>query len=259
LQGQAGDVTLTGRFQALGSGAGLQISGTGVAPSNLAVTDDATASVRFTVAPGAPPGPRNVTLFTNNLETSPVTFTVLAAPPVLTSITPATGVQGSTVDVTLAGTFLGGTTGVAVSGGDIGVSNIGSTATTATARFTIPLAATPGARQVSVTTPGGASGTVTFMVTAPPLPLPPALTSISPSSGDVGFNVAVTITGTNFTAGSTVAISGADITVSGVTVVNSTTITATFGIGQFAAAGPRSVTVTNGVGTSNAVTFTVNP
>ena len=47
------------------------------------------------------------------------------------------------------------------------------------------------------------------------------------------------------------------LTVSGVTVVNPTTITATFNTTTAAVLGPRSITVTTPGGTSGAVTYTV--
>src|SRR5439155_26596390 len=67
----------------------------------------------------------------------------------------------------------------------------------------------------------------------------------------------VTLTGTNFIAVATVN-AGAGITVSNVTVSNSTTLTATFAIDAAAAPGVRNVTVQTSGGTSGAVTFTVN-
>jgi len=86
----------------------------------------------------------------------------------------------------------------------------------------------------------------------------PTLTLISPSSGLRSSAVHVTLEGTNLigvTAGSINA--GDGITVSGVTVLSSTQVAATFTISGTAALGPRTVTVTTASGTSNGVTFTV--
>jgi len=84
------------------------------------------------------------------------------------------------------------------------------------------------------------------------------LTSIAPSSGTQGAAVAVTLTGTNFASGSTIAVSGTGITVGSPTVASHTSITATFTIAPNASTGARNVTVTNSLGTSGQQTFTVN-
>ena len=69
--------------------------------------------------------------------------------------------------------------------------------------------------------------------------------------------MAVTLTGTNFVSPATVSTTNSGIAVSGVTVVSSTRITATFSIGASAALGAANVTVTSSGGTSGAVAFTV--
>src|ERR1700730_8668122 len=68
----------------------------------------------------------------------------------------------------------------------------------------------------------------------------PAVTSISPNSGTINGGTAVSITGTGFLAGATVSLGGTAAT--GVTVVNSTSITATT---PAHAAGTVNVAVTN--------------
>ncbi|OYW70497.1 MAG: cell surface protein, partial [Verrucomicrobia bacterium 12-59-8] len=66
----------------------------------------------------------------------------------------------------------------------------------------------------------------------------PTVSSISPSSGPLGGGTAVTITGTNFSASPGVTIGGTPAT--GITYVNSTTITCTTPAGT---AGTASVVV----------------
>ena len=73
--------------------------------------------------------------------------------------------------------------------------------------------------------------------------VPPTLTSISPASGVQGSTVPVTLTGTDFVAGATVAVSNPGVAVSNVVVVSGTQITATFTIGAGAALGAANVTV----------------
>jgi hypothetical protein len=198
--------------------------------------------------------------------------------PALTSIIPTSGARGTAVAVTLTGTNLTGTTGVNVSctiallcTNGITVSNVAVVnATTVTATFTIAPNASIGllaGRNVSVTAPGGTSGNVTFTVVNPPAA---TLASIAPNSSTIaqrGTNVSVTLTGTNFTAGSTVAVggtgnggTGVSLVAGSVTVVNSTTITATFAITSLTTdLGAKNVRVTNASGTaSNNVPFTKN-
>ncbi len=90
------------------------------------------------------------------------------------------------------------------------------------------------------------------------LAISPAAAS-APLSGDQGTTVPFTIAGTNtnFTAGSTVAMSGTGVAVSNFTVVNATTVTGTLKVGAKAAAGARTVTVTSGANVDS-TTFTVN-
>ncbi|HVO61600.1 MAG TPA: Ig-like domain-containing protein [Terriglobales bacterium] len=94
-----------------------------------------------------------------------------------------------------------------------------------------------------------------------PVGTPPTLSTISPNSGARGTRVAVTLTGTNFTSATSVAISpNTGITISGVTVSGTNQVTATFTITSAATAGAKSVTVATSGGSSNPLTFTVtNP
>ena len=98
-----------------------------------------------------------------------------------------------------------------------------------------------------------AIGTATVTVTVPA----PVLSSIAPASGVQGTKVAVTLNGSNFQAGATVAVGGSGVTAGNVTVVSATRITATFTIAATAAAGARSVTVTTSGGASAPQSFTV--
>src|SRR4029077_9445382 len=121
-------------------------------------------------------------------------------------------------------------------------------ATQITATFNIAANAATGAESITVKTSGGTSSAQPFTVNL----APPTLTSISPNSGVQGQSVSVTLTGTNFVAGATIALSGAGITVSGTTVVSATQITATFTIAGSATTGAQNVTVTTSGGTTGA-------
>jgi hypothetical protein len=106
----------------------------------------------------------------------------------------------------------------------------------------------------------GSDASLTFTVTSgSPAPTPaPTLTSINPTGGAQGNNVPVTLTGTNFVSGATVNFNGSGITAANVTVVSSTSITATLQISATAPLGPQNVSVATSGGTSQGnVTFTV--
>jgi len=170
--------------------------------------------------------------------------------PGLTAVTPATGAQGGTVAVILAGSdFAPGATvatnspGIAVSG--VTVNNGGQMSAT----FTIAANAAPGAAGVTVTTSGGTSNSVTFTVTAPP-----AVTYLYPTSGAAG--TGVTITGTNFGAtqgASTVSFNG--VAAGAASGWGDTSITVTVPSG----ASTGNVVVTVGGAASAGVPFTVIP
>jgi hypothetical protein len=72
----------------------------------------------------------------------------------------------------------------------------------------------------------------------------PAVTGITPASLVRGTTAQVTITGTNFVPGATVGLS-TGVTVSDVTVVDGSTITATVSVSAATGAGSRTVLVTN--------------
>jgi hypothetical protein len=178
--------------------------------------------------------------------------------PTLTSISPNTGAQGTTVNVTLTGTGLTGVTAVNVSGTGVTVSNVvAPNDTTITGTFTIAPSAATGARNVSVTTPAGTSNAVTFTVVTPP----PTLTSISPNPIQLGPTyVTVTLTGTNLLGVSFVSAEGPGggfgLGQSLLSVMNNTTVQFTI-LTAALRTGTWSIYVTGPGGTSNTVTFTV--
>jgi hypothetical protein len=253
-QGNAVPVTLTGT--SFISGASVAVNGTGVTVSNVNVVSSTSITATFTIAANATVGAHNVTVTTSSGASNTATFTVSApSAPALTTVSPNSGGQGNAVPVTLTGTsFIGGAS-VAVNGTGVTVSNVNVVSSTSiTATFTIAANATVGAHNVTVTTSSGTSNTATFTVSAPSAP---ALTTVTPNSGSQGNAVPVTLTGTNFVSGASVAVNGAGITVSNVNVVSSTSITATFTIASNATVGADNVTVTTSAGTSAAQVFTV--
>ena len=247
-------VTLTGTN--LTGATAITVSGNGVSVSGISVVNSTTVTANFAISGSASLSPRSVTITTANGTSNAVTFTVVVPPvPALTSISPNTGVRNTVVPVTLTGTNLTGTTAVNVSGPGVSVAGIHVVNdTSVTVNLTVSAGASPTARNVSVTTPGGTSNTVTFTVQGS------TLASIAPTSGTRGTTVAVTLTGTNFPTTGTTTVSvagGGGINVNSVTVVNSTTITAHFVIAAGASIGNRNVSVNTPIGTTNAVVFAV--
>jgi hypothetical protein len=110
--------------------------------------------------------------------------------------------------------------------------------------------------QAASTVSPSAVGTAVVTITSPPIA--PILSSIAPNSGTQGTSVHVTLAGSNFQSGATVAVSGTGVSVTGLTVVNSMQITATFVIAATASMGAHSVTVTTSAGTGAPQSFTVN-
>jgi Quinohemoprotein amine dehydrogenase, alpha subunit domain III/IPT/TIG domain len=194
--------------------------------------DSAAVGAGNAAAPGTP----NHDFYGQTRSTSGVSIGAVEFPlpaPTLTAITPNSGVQGTTVSVTLTGTNFTAGSNVVISG--TGVTQFGATfsPTSITTNFVIAANATLGARTVTVGTSGGTSAGVTFTVVAKPTT--PTLTSISPITGTRGNTVAVTLTGTNFSAAGlavnlsrTFGTGATGVTVTNLTFVNSTTVTANF-------------------------------
>ncbi len=254
-QGSSVPVTLTGT--AFSVPLTVNASGSGITMSNVSVVSSTQATATFNIATTAPVGPQNISVTTTGRTSGIVSFDVTAtvSAPTLTSVTPNSGVQGTAVNVTLTGTnFIAGAT-VGATGSGITVSNVTvASSTQITATLTLAANATLGPSSISVTTSAGVSNTVPFTVNAPV----PTLTSVTPNSGTQGTAVNVTLAGSGFIAGATVGVTGSGITVSNVTVVSGTQITATLNIAANATTGAHNISITTTGGTSNTVAFTVN-
>ncbi len=87
---------------------------------------------------------------------------------------------------------------------------------------------------------------------------PPAVTAMQPLSGVAGSNISVTLTGSDFLYGTTLAIGGTGVTAGTLMVNSATQATATLAIAPGAALGPRDVTVTTARGVSVPYQFQVS-
>jgi len=158
-------------------------------------------------------------------------FTYVATPTV-SGVSPSSGTTSGGTGVTITGTnFVAGAT---VKFGTVTATNVTVTNST-TITATTP-AGSAGAVTVTVTNPGALTGSLTNGFTYVVIP---TVSGVSPNTGPVGGGTAVTITGTNFASGATVMFGTQ--AAAGVTVTNSTTITATTPAGSV---GAVTVTVT---------------
>lgn len=188
------------------------------------------------------PGTQALTLNVANATVGPNT---LAVPPVIDSLTPASGPETGGTAVTITGTGFTGATGVTF-GGSAATAFTVVDDTTITA--TTPAHA-PGATNVVVQSPDGASGPGGFTFVALP-----AITSIAPPSGPVTGGTPVAITGTGFTGATGVTFDGTPGV--GFSVTNDTTIMVT---SPAHALGPVDVVVQHPIGDSAPATFTYLP
>jgi subtilisin family serine protease len=220
--------------------------------SNITVVDSHTITATLAITPTDSPGIFGLSVNSGGISNT-IPFNLNPTIPVLSSITPAAGVPGSVVAVRITGS--GFTSDMTISAGDgIAVSAVASFGSFATATFTIAASASAGVHNVTIMNSVGTSNAVQFMV----LNQAPTLTSITPSSGIAGTFFTITIIGTNFVAPLTIN-GGSGITTPILNVVSPTQASLTLEISLNAALGPRTLTVTSPAGTSNPVTFTVNP
>src|SRR4029077_12726403 len=135
------------------TGATLNL-GTGITATSVVVTGTQITAT-LAIAATAPVGPQNISVTTPGGTTNAVTFTVNPPTPALASITPAVGVTGTSVPVTITGTNLTGATLNLDTG--LTASGVVITDTQITAAIAVALNAPQGLHSVTVTTAGGTS------------------------------------------------------------------------------------------------------
>jgi len=149
-------------------------------------------------------------------------FTVLHKTPVINSIVPNSGDQGTTVSSQIQGSGLTDISNISIDGTGVSVNDLGTgNDTLRNVEFVIDGAATPGPRNVTVTTPGGSDSAIFTVVEVIPAP---ALTSISPDNGVQGTTPQITFSGTNLTGATAIVSSNAGITGSIVSSTDTTVI-----------------------------------
>jgi len=260
LQGGSVPVTLSGTHFV--SGATIAVSNPLIGATKVRAVSSTQITAELFVRAGAAVGPATITVTTFAGTSNPVTFTVgehETIPPPGYPNGPLSGISGMLYQYTAspATSNLGHVVEYSFDWGDGSQSGwMPQGVTTSSHTWTTPGTYVVGARARCMTHTAVSirSARVTISVTANP---PPVLASISPAAGQLAFSEFVTISGSGFVAGATVAVSDPEVIVSNVTIVNSTQITATFAIGFGASLGAANVTVTTPAGTSNAVPFTI--
>jgi hypothetical protein len=230
----------------------ITVSGVTVTATQITAT--------FTITAATSIGAKSIIVTTPGGPSNAETFTVLA--PSLTSISPTSGLRGTTVPVTITGNGLTGATAVTVTGTGVtaGAVVVNAAGTQITANFAIAATAATTTRNVTVVTPNtpaGGTNAVQFTV------LGPTLTLISPTSGARGSTVPVTLTGTGLSGATAVSMgastAGVTCTITG--TPTATTVTANCSITATAPTTTRQVVVTTPIGMTAVLattpTFTV--
>jgi hypothetical protein len=247
-RGQTLNVTMTGSDFAIG--VTTASFGVGIKVNSLTVSSPTSAIANIAVLPNAIVGARSVSVMNaspgGGTATLTSVFNVENPTPTLSTIAPAGGTRGQTLDVAITGIgFLAGTSALML-GPDITVNSFTvSSFTQISANISIAFAGAGGGRDVTITnaTPGGGSGLLAagFMVSNPL----PTIAGISPSVANRGSNMNATITGSQFIAGVTSLNFGLDIVVNSVVVKSQTEILANITLSSLPVLGARTVTVAN--------------
>jgi len=253
-QGQSVTLAVTGQFTHFAQST-TQVSIDGISVDSVTVTDATALTAHLTIPAAAVVGSRTLTVTTGS-ETATLSnaFSVTPGTPVIAAVSPTTGKQADTATASVTGQFthfVQGTTQVDFGPGFSVTALTVNSATNLSAQLAISSTAAVGSRRVTVTT---AAEVVTLDNAFTVAPGTPAITTVNPSAGHQGQNLAVTVTGlfTGFVQGSTQVTFGADVTVVNVTVASATSLTAQLEIANIAATGSRTLMVTTG---SEAVTL----
>src|SRR6267142_2658321 len=253
-QGQSVTLAVTGQVTHFAQST-TQVSIDGISADSVTVTDATALTAHLTIPAAAVAGSRTLTVTTGS-ETATLSnaFSVTPGTPVIAAVSPTTGKQADTATASVTGQFthfVQGTTQVDFGPGFSVTALTVNSATNLSAQLAISSTAAVGSRRVTVTT---VAEVVTLDNAFTVAPGTPAITTVNPSAGHQGQNLAGNVTGlfTGFVQGSTQVTFGADVTVVNVTVASATSLTAQLEIANIAATGSRTLMVTTG---SEAVTL----
>lgn len=203
-----------------------------------------------TAADIATAGSVSLTVDAGQVASNTLSFSV-AAPPAITTLTPASVVAGGAA-VTLKVTGTGFAQGAAVQWNGAAIATTFVSATQLTASVTAAQVRSVASVGVQVSLAGASSNSVTFAVVAPP-----TVTSLSPSSVNAGAAAfTLTVNGTGYSSGAAVLWNGTALTT---TLVSPSVVTAAVTAAQVATAGSVNVAVSSGGATTSVLPLTINP
>ncbi len=233
------------------TGTGFQVNGASqatvtIAGSAATSVQVLTATTIVCVTPAGPAGAQNVVVTNPDTQSATATggFTYIGPSPTITSLNPTSGTVLGGTTVTITGTNFA--TGATVLFG----TNVGTVTSVTSMQILVisPAGSSIGPATVTVTNPGGGSGSLTNSYNY--LGSPPTITGINPATGASTGGTTVTITGTNFYPGATVTFGSVVATPSSITstqiVVTTPSVSPVLG--------PTNVTVTNVDGQSTTTT-----
>src|SRR5439155_1480936 len=227
----------------------VTFSGSGVTATIETGGTATSLPITVTIAAGAGLGARTVTVTTPNGTSAPFSsFTVTQARPVITGISPNSGVVNSTLGATVSGTGFTGATAVVFSGSGV-TATIGTarTDTSLPVRITIASNAPLTARNVNVIAPQGNSDPFDSFTVTSPAPTISALDATLPGLSQAvapwyGGPFILTVNGTNFDVGAVVSLGSTTLIT---TRVSGTQLTAQVTRAALATIGNQGVKVTN--------------
>jgi IPT/TIG domain len=230
-------VTITGtNFGATQGTSTIKFNGTTATPTGWSAT-----SIVVPVPTGATTG--NVVVSVGGIASNGVNFTVTVPAPNITTLSPTSGIVGTSV--TIAGSNFGATQGTSTVKFN-GTTGVPTSWNATSIVVPVPGGATTG--NVVVTVGGVASNGVNFTVSTPA----PSITTLNPTTGSAG--TSVTITGTNF--GATQGTS--TVTFNGTTGTPTSWTATSIVVPVPSGAATGNVVVTVGGVASNGVSFTVS-
>lgn len=178
--GPAGSTTvMTIRGSGFAPGTVVEVSGSGVAVSNLNIVSPGEMRVTMTVSPSAMLGAREVRVLLKDAMAS-LPFTIVQPlAPTVTSLLPSLGAVGTTVPLVISGSNFSPTASLSLVGQGVSLANVRwINSTRIEAQAIVAPTADYGPRLVSVTSGHASSGGVAFTVITPP-----RVVSFAPQTG----------------------------------------------------------------------------
>jgi hypothetical protein len=253
------DVNITG--QDFAAGDAVSFSGSGITVNSTTFVNENQLTANISIDPGALAGTRDVTVTDATLGSNTCGSCFMVSP-IVSGVSPATAGQGATNrNITITGQgFENGAIAQFGAPGSAIATNYTQfiDANTLIANITVANGAPLTTYDVTVIDPGFGVGTCTgcFSVNSGP-----TVTGTSPSArGGGATNQTISINGTGFANGATVAFGGSGVSVGAVSYVDPTLLMATVSVAPGSTTGTRSVTVVNPDGGqgSCAACFTVD-